>query len=139
MEIIRKNNRVLPSFFSDVERDFFGSPEMEQLTNVAVNVKENKNEFVIEMAVPGFKKEDLQLHIDGDRLTVEAEMNDQIEEEKDRYTRREFKYGTFKRTFTLPKETDVEKIEATCNNGVVEINIPKPEAQKKTVKRIELK
>lgn len=139
MEIIRKNNRMLPSFFNEVERDFFGSPEVEQMSNVAVNIKDNDKEFVIELAVPGFKKEDLQLEIEGNKLTVEAEMNDQMREEKDRYTRREFKYGAFKRTFTLPKETDVEKIEAACNHGIVEINIPKPQAQKKTVKRIELK
>jgi len=139
MDIIRKNNSLLPSFFGNLENEFFKDDRLDRFTNVAVNIKERDDDFVIEMAVPGYKKEDLNLEIDGNKLIVSAEVSHEVDDSGENYSRREFSYGSFTRSFTLPREIDVDKINASSNDGVLNISIPKPESKKKKVKKITLK
>lgn len=139
MDIIRKNNSLLPSFFGNLENEFFNDDRLDRFTNVAVNIKERDDDFVIEMAVPGYKKEDLNLEIDGNKLIVSAEVSHEVDDSGENYSRREFSYGSFTRSFTLPREVDVDKINASSNEGVLNISIPKPESKKKKVKKITLK
>lgn len=139
MDIIRKNNSLLPSFFGNLENEFFNDDRLDRFTNVAVNIKERDDDFVIEMAVPGYKKEDLNLEIDGNKLIVSAEVSHEVDDSGENYSRREFSYGSFTRSFTLPREVDVDKINASSNDGVLNISIPKPESKKKKVKKITLK
>lgn len=139
MDIIRKNNGLLPSFFGNFESDLFNNERLDRFTNVAVNIKECDDDFVIEMAIPGVKKENINIEIDGNKLIVSAETSYETDETKDRYTRREFSYGSFTRSFTLPREVDVDKINASSNDGVLNISIPKPDSKKKKVKKITLK
>ncbi|MEX2483752.1 MAG: Hsp20/alpha crystallin family protein [Brumimicrobium sp.] len=139
MEIIRKNNGLLPSFFGNVEDDFFGIDRLDRFSKVAVNIKDHDNDFLIEMAIPGIKKEDVDIEVDGSKLRVSAETKHEVDESTDSYTRREFSYGSFTRSFTLPKEVDGDNINASCKDGVLSIEIPKPEAKKKAVKKIALK
>tara|TARA_B100000508_G_scaffold132802_1_gene122051 strand:+ start:3468 stop:3884 length:417 start_codon:yes stop_codon:yes gene_type:complete len=138
MEIIRRNNGLFPSFFGNIENDFFGH-DVEQFSKVAVNIKEREDDFVIEMAVPGIDKKDIHIEIEGNKMIVKGEVSNEIEDSSEKYTRREFSYGSFTRSFTLPKEVDVDKIEADYRDGVLNLSIPKPESKKKVVKKISLK
>ena len=72
-------------------------------------------------------------------MIVKGEVSNEIEDSSEKYTRREFSYGSFTRSFTLPKEVDVDKIEADYRDGVLNLSIPKPESKKKVVKKISLK
>lgn len=139
MDIIRKNNSLLPSFFGNIDNDFFNDERLDRFTNVAVNIKEREEDFVIEMAIPGVKKEDVNIEIEGNKLIVSAETSHEIDETKERYSRKEFSYGSFTRSFTLPREVDIDKINASSTDGVLNISIPKPESKKKKVKKITLK
>jgi HSP20 family protein len=139
MDIIRKNNSLLPSFFGNLENGLFNDERLDRFTNVAVNIKERDDDFVIEMAVPGYKKEDLNLEVDGNKLIVSAEISQEVDDSGENYSRKEFSYGSFTRSFTLPREVDVDKISASSNDGVLSISIPKPESKKKKVKKISLK
>ena len=108
----------------------------------AVNIKENAENFVVEMAAPGMKKEDFRVELDGNTLTISSEMKNEREEKEDeRYTRREFSYQSFQRTFTLPKNVvDIDQINARYENGVLHLQIPKrEEAKQKPPRMIEIK
>src|ERR1051326_2508094 len=103
-----KNNDLLPSVFSDVfDTDkFFGNDWFEKEFEKrvpAVNIKENGKEFKVELAVPGFSKNDIKVNLDGDVLTISAEKKEEKKEEKERFTRKEFSYNSFSRSFTLPQ------------------------------------
>ena len=92
----------------------------------AINVKENTNNFDIEVAAPGFSKEDFEVTISDNILCVSAENEEITEEKEEDYSRQEFFYSSFKRTFTLPKSIDFsKKIKAKYENGVLRIHLDK--------------
>ena len=108
----------------------------------AVNIKESANNFEVEVAAPGMKKEDFKVELDGNTLTISSEMrNENEQQEGERYTRREFSYQSFQRTFTLPRNVvDVEQINARYEKGVLRLLIPKrEEAKQKPRRMIEIK
>ncbi len=118
---------LLDNLFSDV--DLFADSRS-NLTVPAVNVKEDGESFNIELAAPGVKKEDFKINVDEKLLTISSEVKKEETEEKDNYTRKEFNYSSFTRSFTLPKTVDIEKIEASHENGVLHITLPKKEEAK---------
>lgn len=97
-----------------------------------VNIKENSENFEVEMAAPGMNKEDFKVELDGTVLTITSEKRNENEvKEGERYSRREFSYQSFQRSFQLPKEVvDADKIEARYDNGVLRLVIPKKEEAK---------
>ena len=103
----------------------------------AVNIREKHDNFEVEMAAPGMKKDDFKIELDGNLLTISSEKTDQHEEkEGEKYTRREFSYQSFQRSFNLPKEVvDAEKIKARYENGVLQLVIPKREEVKQKPRR----
>ena len=108
----------------------------------AVNIKETGEAFEVEMAAPGMRKEDFKVELDGNQLTIGSEFESQNEmREGERFTRREFSYQSFQRSFTLPKNVvDIEQIEARYENGVLRLLIPKrEEARQKPPRMIEIK
>jgi len=106
----------------------------------SANIKETNENFQIELAVPGIKKEDIKIDLDQDVLTISSEQKEEKTEERDNYTRREFNYSSFSRSFYLPEIADTDKISAEYKDGVLNILIPKKEsAIKKPQKRIEIK
>lgn len=108
----------------------------------AVNIKETKEGFEVEMAAPGMRKEDFKVELDGNTLSISSEMqNHREEKEGERYSRREFSYESFQRTFTLPKNVvDVDQIKAKYENGVLHLLIPKrEEARQRPPRMIEIK
>jgi len=97
----------------------------------AINVKENKNDFEIEVAAPGFSKKDFEVTITDDILTISAENKKITDEKEEDYSRKEFYYNSFKRSFTLPKSIDFSKeINAKYDNGVLKVHLEKLEILK---------
>jgi len=107
----------------------------------AVNVKDDNTAYHIEVAAPGMKKEDFSIKLDHNMLTISSEKKEEQsdKDEEGKYTRREFRYSSFKRTFTLPDMTDVEKIAAHYVDGILKIEVPKkPESQQNPPRQIEI-
>jgi HSP20 family protein len=134
MTLIKSNANLIPfgmdNFFTN---DFFDNQWLEKKlkhTIPAVNIKENKNEFNIEFASPGFTKKDFKIDLDQDVLTISAEKEKEKTEESDAFTRKEFSYNSFSRSFTLPKTVNAEKIDAKYNDGILKLSIPKKEDAK---------
>lgn len=95
-----------------------------------VNIKETAEAYFVEMAVPGLKKSDFQIDIDNQVLSISTEMKEESEEKDGNYTRREFGYSSFKRSFTLPETVDEGNIRANYNEGILSIHLPKKEEAK---------
>jgi HSP20 family protein len=104
----------------------------------AVNIRETNDNFVVEMAAPGMTKEDFRIELDGNLLTISSEKEDQKEEkEGERYTRKEFSYQSFQRSFQLSKDVvDADKIEARYEHGMLHLVIPKKEHAKQKPPRM---
>ncbi len=143
MNLVKRNpDNWLPSVFDDMfKTDWLGGT-----TNVnsigtsipAVNIQETDDNFMVAVAVPGKTKEDFNIELDNDVLTISSEekKENEVSENSGKYTRKEFSYSRFKRAFSLPESVDGEKISAAYNNGVLEINLPKKEEAKVQAKRM---
>lgn len=103
-----------------------------QLTIPAVNIKETKENFMVTLAVPGMKKEDFDIRIDGNMLTIGCEKEEEKEEKEKAFNRKEYNYSSFSRSFTLPDEVMKEKIDAHYENGELKLMMPKTEKAKIT-------
>lgn len=144
MNLIKRNSfapsstSLLDDFFT---RDLFDWSRTEGNGMVPrVNIREDNDAFHVEISAPGMKKEDFNVELDNDMLTVSSEVSDRQEEEKHSYTRREFSYHSFRRSFYLPNTVEVEKIDASYHDGILSLMIPKKdEAKKKPVKTISIK
>jgi len=93
----------------------------------AVDIKEDKDSFIIKADLPGIDPKDIEVHAEGGMLTIRGERESEKKEERTGYKRIERSYGSFFRRFTLPDTADTDKITAKGNNGVLEIRIPKHE------------
>jgi len=138
MSIIKRTDR-LPLIFDDIfNTDWFGGIANEHKTGFktpAVNVKENDNDFVIQLAAPGLVKDDFNIELDNDVLTISSETKKDTNEETGSYTRKEFSYGAFERSFNLPDTIHATDIKASYDSGVLEIKLPKKEEAKVQPKR----
>lgn len=144
MNLIKRNtDNWLPSIFDDMfKTDWMdnGNNGMSRIgTSVpAVNIAENDESFILEVAAPGMSKKDFNLELDNGVLTISSEVKkeDEKKENGGRFTRREFSYTSFKRAFSLPETVDPEKISAKYNEGVLKIELPKREDAKVQAKRM---
>ncbi len=105
----------------------------------AVNTREDDHTYVIELDLPGIRKEDIEITTEDNILTVSGERKRKEEVKEEDYYKMESLYGTFSRSFTLPEKVDVEKIHAEAKDGVLEVVIPKQEEKEKQPKKIEIK
>lgn len=105
----------------------------------SVNVSESDNGFHVEFAVPGFNKEDFKINVEKEVLTVSGEHKAENLDEGKKYSRKEFSYSSFKRSFTLPENVDVNKIDANYKDGVLSLDVAKKEEVKPEVKEIAIK
>jgi len=137
------NGNMFPSLLSNLfDNDKF-------LTNVwferefnqslpALNVKEATNEFLIELAAPGYKKSDFKITSEEGVLTISAEKQEEKNEEKNRFTRKEFSYESFTRSLQLPDNSLSDKIDAKYEDGLLQLTLPKKEVtvskEKKEIK-----
>nr|WP_294898429.1 Hsp20/alpha crystallin family protein [uncultured Pedobacter sp.] len=127
-------NELFDSFFTDG----YALPKPSQHVP-AVNVSETANAFTLDLAAPGLKKEDFKIALEKDVLTVSAEVSNDVKEDSKKFNKREFSYHAFSRSFNLPELVDHSKIEATYENGVLQIQIPKKEEAKVLTRQIEIK
>jgi HSP20 family protein len=145
MSLVRFSNQMPSLFDRFFENDMFDwSNRNFSNTNTtlpAVNIKEDKDNFEVEMSAPGFGKNDFQIELHNSQLTISSEKKIEDEtKEGQRFTRREFSYQSFSRSFTLPETVESEKITAKYENGILNITIPKKEeAKPKPAKQIEIK
>ena len=145
MLLVRRNNSMnwLNRWFND---NFFDTDVVARTnaTAPAVNVKENEKAYVMEVAAPGLKKEQVHMDIDKDgflNVAIENKAENKDENKKEHYLRREFSYSSYQQSYQLPDNVDREKINAKVSDGVLEIELPKvaPSTVKDNVKHIEVK
>ena len=97
----------------------------------AVNITEDKDAYQVSLAVPGMRKDDFKIDVDGNMLTISSEKEETKEEKDKKFTRKEYSYSSFSRSFTLPEEVNQEKIDARYEDGVLKISLPRKEQAKK--------
>jgi HSP20 family protein len=148
MKLAKVSDRLFPTFPSFFD-NFFSRDLMDwnnmnfsstNSTIPAVNIKENDEAYIIEVAAPGMTKENFTVNLDRDRLFISSELKEEKEESEANYSRREFSYQSFQRSFTIPQATvDGDKISAKYTDGILLINLPKREEVKpKPAKRIDI-
>jgi len=115
-----------------LRNNFFGDllDSESNLNTPAVNISEGTESYTIEVAAPGLTKSDFKINLDHNILTISSLKENKKEEKEGSYTRQEFSYYSFSRSFTLPESTETEKISATCKDGILYVSIPKKEEAK---------
>jgi len=137
MSLVKRNDMLFPSLMNEIFKpDWFGGLENMNSVQPAVNIKEEDSGFELELSVPGRAKEDFNIEVDDNVLTISSEMKQENETKEDSYTRREFGYSSFKRSFTLPETVNTEDIGATYENGILKLNLPKKEEALPKPKRL---
>jgi HSP20 family protein len=128
--------RTFSPFLSNLfDDDFFPVLTNRTSSMPAVNIKENEKSFLLELAVPGMDKKNLKIDINEDVLTISSESNNESEEEKDGYKRKEFSYLSFCRSFYIPDNVNKDKIEANYKDGILNVELPKVEEEKNKITR----
>jgi HSP20 family protein len=141
MTLVKTNNRfAFPSLIDEfLKPDWMGGMERFNVNVPAVNIKETETNFIVELAAPGKKKEDFNIELDDNMLTISSETTSEQEENEGKYTRKEFSYASFKRSFTLPEIVNEVEIKASYENGVLHVTLPKlAEALPKPKRLIEI-
>jgi len=134
---LMRRGETLPSVFQDFFKpwdkwfDTNGGSLSTMMRVPAVNIAEKQDHFEISLAVPGMKKNDFDIDVEGNILTISAETEEQREEKQGRHTRQEFNYASFSRSFTLPEGVLKDKIDASYENGLLRLVVPKTEDAKK--------
>lgn len=145
MTLARRTENYFPSF---IDRFFNNDLSDWGLSNFsstntslpAVNVKETEDDYLIEVAAPGMKKKDFKINYHNNVLTISSERKEEKEDNDDNYSRREFSYQSFQRSFTVPQQSvDGDKIQASYTDGILNIKLPKREEIKpKPAKEIKI-
>ncbi len=139
MTLMRRSQNWYPTFPSFFDKFFEGNLmdwnnwnfSSTDTTLPAVNVKENDDAFVIEVAAPGMSKEDFKVNYDNGRLTISSERKNEKQDQGENYTRKEFSYQSFQRSFNVPENVvSGGKIAANYKDGILIINLPKREEVK---------
>lgn len=125
-------NEMVKQFFGD---DFVAFRPFGFVGEIGrTNVLNNEKEYVVQVAVPGFKKEDIKIDLEDGILTISSSFEDSKEENTDNYSRREFVKSSFSRSFDMPDDADVSKIDAKMEDGILNLTVPKLAEEKKTSK-----
>jgi HSP20 family protein len=122
---------MVSNIFDNDLGDFFGK----RFSDPAANIIENTDSFHLEIAAPGMVKDDFKINLENNILTISVEVEDQKREEGKNYSRKEFYYGSFSRSFTLPKTINVDNIKADYDNGILRITLPKKEETRVEIKK----
>ncbi|MBB5622859.1 HSP20 family protein [Pedobacter cryoconitis] len=136
-----KRNSLMPGFsdvFDSVFNDTFFTDRM--ISRVpAANISETKDNYHVEIAAPGLKKEDFKLNLERNVLNISVEKRKEEKQEERNFSKREYSYSSFVCSFTLPESANENGIQATYNNGILTIDIPKREEAKTVSRQIEIK
>jgi HSP20 family protein len=122
----------MPNLFDD---DFLPMLSNRTSSMPSVNIREDENNYNLDLAVPGINKDDLKIDINEDILTISSENKSEKEESSDGYKRKEFSYSSFCRSFYIPENVNRDKIEAKYKDGVLSVSLPKQEEEKARLSR----
>jgi HSP20 family protein len=141
MSLVRFENQtpsLFSRFFDDNMFDWANRNFSDTNTTLpSVNIKENNEQFTVEVAAPGFEKTDFNIELNNNVLTISSEKKVEKETENDEhFTKQEFSYQSFSRSFTLPLTVERDKISAKYDNGILNIEIPKRDEAKPKPKKI---
>ncbi|MFK5855921.1 MAG: Hsp20/alpha crystallin family protein [Bacteroidota bacterium] len=136
MNLVRFNHPGFTNFFDHLEKTHHGLNNGYKGNVPSVNIIENEKTFVLEVVAPGVKKDDFKIDLDNQTLTVSREIEETKEDTKVNYTRKEFVYGNFSRSFTLPKSIKFDGIAADYNEGILSITLPKKDEEAKLTRKI---
>jgi len=147
MTLVKFNNGHRKPVTSPRFIDVFDSIFNDQIFNAAapvnkapaVNITESETGFDIELAVPGLKKEDFKINVDKNVLSVSAEVKQEEAAEGKNYSKKEFSYNSFSRSFTLPETVDQNNIEAAYIDGILKLTVAKKEEAKLQAREIAVK
>jgi HSP20 family protein len=126
-----------PLFFDKLYNDFFGDL-FNRFDNFSTDVIDKGDHYLLQAELPGFKKEEININLDNDTLRITAEHKEESKEEKDNFIRQERRYNSYSRSFNL-SGISKENIAASYNNGILELQLPKENAEIVEAKRIEIK
>ena len=129
---------ILNRHFDNLYPDY-GFDEMSENLSIPVEVRDKKDEYDVRAELPGVKKEDLDIEINDNYLTLSATNSEEKNEEEKTYKKSEFSYGEFSRTLYLPQDVDTDKIDAKLEHGVLKLVIPKLNKEDKSIKKITVK
>ena len=131
-------NSIFDNFFEDDGANLFNWRSSSAFPSV--NVKDEEKNYSLEVAAPGLTKKDFNIEVDKGVLTISSETKKEDKEETENYTRQEYSYSSFSRSFWLPEEVKENDITATYKDGILSVNVPKVKtAKKKTAKKIAIK
>ncbi|WP_372754453.1 Hsp20/alpha crystallin family protein [Labilibaculum sp.] len=137
MSLVKRNSdNLFPSFFDNfLSKDWMDWNNFNysntNTTLPSVNISESSSEFVIELAAPGMHKNDFKINLENNQLNISSEKKEEKESKKEKYTRKEFSYQSFQRSFQLPVElVDANKISAEYKEGILRLLLPKKEEAK---------
>jgi len=145
MSLIKKNRNsfnTVPALFDDfIGRDLFNwgnsNYSSTQTTVPMVNIKESADNFEVEVAAPGMDKKDFKIQLDNNLLVISSQKENEEETQQDGYSRREFSYQSFQRSFLLPKDVvDHDGILASYENGLLRLTLPQKEEAKQKGPRL---
>ena len=145
MTLVRFNNKPAKSF-NNLMDDFFatmpsiigeGTGWNDKLF-APVNIRETEKDYVLEIVAPGMNKDDFQINLDNNTLTISAESKEESLNENEKQIRKEYRYQSFKRSFTIDENIDAENIAAKYLNGVLTLNLPFKTEVKSPVKQISI-
>jgi HSP20 family protein len=117
---------------------FFNKPIFDSKLLPAVNIKNKKEEYQIEVSVPGFKKQDFNISVENGLLNISTETSSESEEDSEEFTRKEFSTSSFSRSFNLPDDISKDQVKASYKDGLLHISIKKSGKVKENVKKIEI-
>lgn len=138
MNLIRFNQHpAFSNFFENFDRTLSPNFENSRKYMPMVNIKDEDKNYIVELAAPGMDKKDFSIKLENNTLTISSEKEENVEKNTN-YTIKEYSFSSFSRSFTLPKNTKFEQINADYKNGVLSIKIPKKEAEAKLNREIKI-
>ncbi len=141
MNLVKRNNsnsNLFPSLMEEFFRpDWMGGIQNQNALSVPpVNIRETDNHFEVELSAPGKAKEDFNIELDNEMLTISSEQKTENTTQEGKFTRREFSHSSFRRSFMLPETVKEDEISASYENGILKISLPKKEEALPKPKRL---
>lgn len=136
---IQKNNNLfdIDGIFENFFNDRFFPSLYRNSSHMKVDIKENEKEFIVEAELPGIKKEEVNIEVDDDKLTISVQRNEQTDEEKDNYIRKERSFSKMTRSFAI-SDIETNNVTAKYENGILLITLPKKEQKANKGKQIQI-
>lgn len=137
LELMPFGDSSLEDYFNNLERGFLRTRNT-STREFRTNILDKGDKYILQAELPGFKKEDIDISINGDLLTISANHTDKTEENKEEYVRKEIRYGSYSRSFDI-SNVNIDNITAVYDNGILQLSLPRTSEEKPKTKSIEIK